>query len=145
MESYGSTRMRPMNHGPTHGTRRAVIPGVESEYERLNCISDMHQFEVKVQQLMGTETSAENTACEFGLFLFCSCVSNEQQGPMQVICQTIFGISDDLDLSSESGNVTVQSCSNVHQTGPSVPVLPALATPVDVSKARLVLRRLFLW
>ena len=50
MESYASTRMRP------------VIHRVESEYERFDCISDMHKFGVKVQQFMWTETSAEITA-----------------------------------------------------------------------------------
>ena len=32
--------------------RRAVIHRVESEYERFDCISDMHKFRVKVQQFM---------------------------------------------------------------------------------------------
>ena len=63
MESYASTRMRPVNHSPTRAARRAVIHSVESEYERFDCISDMHKFGVKVQQFMWTETSAEITAC----------------------------------------------------------------------------------
>ena len=37
---------------PTRAARRAVIHRVESEYERFDCISDMHKFRVKVQQLM---------------------------------------------------------------------------------------------
>ena len=36
----------------------------------------------------------------------CSCVSNKPQCK-GVICQTKFGISDDADVSSESGSVTV--------------------------------------
>ena len=55
MESYASTRMRPVNHSPTRAARRAVIHRVESEYERMrkfDCISDMHKFGVKVQQCL---------------------------------------------------------------------------------------------
>ena len=52
MESYASTRMRPVNHSPTRAARRAVIHRVESEYERFDCISDMHKFGVKVQQFI---------------------------------------------------------------------------------------------
>ena len=52
MESYASTRMRPVNHSPTRAARRAVIHRVESEYERFDCISDMHKFRVKVQQFL---------------------------------------------------------------------------------------------
>ena len=52
MESYASTRMTPVNHSPTRAARRAVIHRVESEYERFDCISDMHKFGVKVQQFL---------------------------------------------------------------------------------------------
>ena len=48
MESYASMRMRPVNHSSTRAAQRAVIHRVESEYERFDCISDMHQFGVKV-------------------------------------------------------------------------------------------------
>ena len=75
MESYASTRMRPVNHSPTRAARRAVIHRVESEYERFDCISDMHKFGVKVQQFMWTETSAEITAWysyRCGRLFFCS-------------------------------------------------------------------------
>ena len=53
-EYYASTRMRPVNHSATRAARRAVIHRVESEYdyERFDCISDMHKFGVKVQQFM---------------------------------------------------------------------------------------------
>ena len=54
--------MRPVNHSPTRAARRAVIHRVESEYERFDCISDMHKFGVKMQQFLWTETSAEITA-----------------------------------------------------------------------------------
>ena len=118
MESYASTRMRPVNHSPTRAARRAVIHRVESEYERFDCISDMHKFGVKVH--IWTETSDEITAWNSyrrcgpwaAFFLFCSCVSNKPQCK-GVICQTKFGISDDADVSSESGSVRVlerQSC-----------------------------------
>ena len=116
MESYASTRMRPVNHSPTRAARRAVIHRVESEYERFDCISDMYKFGVNVQQFLLTETSAEITAlysnsrcgpwAAFFLSLFCSCVSNKPQC-QGVICQTKFVISDDADVSSESGSVTV--------------------------------------
>ena len=36
--------MRPVNHSPTRAARRTVIHRVESEYERFDCISDMHKF-----------------------------------------------------------------------------------------------------
>ena len=52
MESYASTRMRPVNHSPTRAARRAVIHRVESEYERFDCISDMHKFGVKAQHFL---------------------------------------------------------------------------------------------
>ena len=51
-------------------------------------------------------------SCRFGLFwiLFCSCVSNEHHWRRRckgVICQRKFGTSDDSDVSSDSGGVTV--------------------------------------
>ena len=48
--------MRPMNHSPTRTERRVVVHRVEFEQERLDCVSDMHNLGVKVQQLMCTET-----------------------------------------------------------------------------------------
>ena len=50
--ALASTRMRPGNHSPPRAARRAVIHRVKSEYERFDCISDMHKIWVKVQQRM---------------------------------------------------------------------------------------------
>ena len=48
MESYANTRMRPVYHSPTRAARRAVIHHVESEYERFDCISDLHKFSATI-------------------------------------------------------------------------------------------------
>ena len=112
-----------MNHSPTRAARRVVIHRVESEYERFDCISDMHKF--------GVNCAKCNNFCEpklqlkswpgtdivdvgHGRLYFCS-VHVFQTSPncKGVICQTKFGISDDADVSSQSGSVTVlerQSC-----------------------------------
>ena len=107
MISYASTRMRLVNHSPTRAVRRAVIPRVESKYERFDCISNMQKFGVNLPKLMWTKTSAEITVLEVWALsvLFVSFKRAPRPQCKGIICQTKFGISDDVDVSPVSGNI----------------------------------------
>ena len=132
---YGITRKYEDETGESQpdarAAQRAMIHRVKSEYERFDCISDTHKFGVKVQQLMWTETSAEiNGLADLASFwVFCSRVLNEHQGPN---ARESFSKRTLESVSSESGNMTKQSCPNAHQTGPLVLVcLSTVPTAVD--------------
>ena len=134
MESYASTRMRPVNHSPTRASQRAVIHRVEPEYKRFGCISDMHKFGVKVQQVMWTKTSAEIIS-RYGLFLFRSCVSNEHQGPN---ARESFAKQNSAPAMKLTSRLTVEvwRCSKANQAGTLLPVcLSTLPTAVDANEA----------
>ena len=92
-------------HSPTRTAQRAVHSQycVESEYERFDCISHGHAQSSgsKCNNLCEPKHQQKSRPCRFGLFLFCSCVSKAQcKGN---ISHTKFSISDDVDVSSESG------------------------------------------
>ena len=81
--------MRPVNHSPTRAARRAVIHRVESEYERFDCISDMHKYSgSKCNKFCEPKLQLKSRPCTVivdvghGRLFFCS-VHVFQTSPMQ--------------------------------------------------------------
>ena len=124
--------MRVVKHSPTCGAQRAsaVIHHVDFEHGRFDCISDMHKFGSKCNRnnLCEPKLHQKSALCVCALQTWAHSVlvvCFKRASRLQckgVICQTKFGISDDVDDSSESKTVRVQSCLKAHQTGPLEPV-----------------------
>ena len=96
----------------------------------------------KCNNLRESKLQLKSRPCRFGLFLFCSCVSNENQGPNARASFAKQNSASVMMLTSRL-RVEVCRCSNAIQADTLVPVcLPALPTAVDANKStRPELRR----